>query len=113
MGGGVFRGLTFVTGNGQDLLSPGDHGADGDLTHLGGLLSLFERAAHQPQVPGSFGARFARARLSGLVVAAGFMFGFKFFGHGADNNNTVRYNQQVTRIRYPVRSTLRKRNLRC
>ncbi len=74
MGGRVFRDLALIVGSGQDLFSPGDHGADGDLAQFGGTRSLFEGTAHKPQIPGSFG--------------------FEFFVHGSDDSNTERYDQQ-------------------
>jgi hypothetical protein len=90
MGGRVFRGLTFVVSGGQYLLSPCDHGADGDFSLFGSPRGFFEGAAHKPQVPGGFGARLAQQWLLALVAAVG----FKLFVHGSDNSSTVRHNQQ-------------------
>src|ERR671921_1165962 len=42
--------LALVGGDGQDLLSPGDDGPDGDLTLFGGLLGGEQGAAHHDEV---------------------------------------------------------------
>ncbi len=55
VGGRVLRGLAFVVGGCQDLPSPDDHGADGDLAPRVGLFGLFEGATHEPPVPVGFG----------------------------------------------------------
>ena len=89
----VFGCFTFVVGCRQDLLSPGDHGADGDFALLGSSRGLLESAAHHREIPRGvscgFGIRLARAGVSGLVPSVW----FKFFGHDADNNNATRYDQ--------------------
>jgi hypothetical protein len=72
VGGRVSGSFALVVGGRDDFLSPGDHGADGDLALFGGLRGFFEGAAHHCEVSGG---RF-------VVV-----FWFKFFGHGADNSN--------------------------
>ena len=48
VGGRVFRGLAFIVGGGQYLLSFSDHGADGNLPLFSSTCSLFEGAAHKP-----------------------------------------------------------------
>ena len=50
VGGGVAGGLAFVGGDGEDLLSPGHHGPDGDLPPAGRLLRGEQGAAHHGQV---------------------------------------------------------------
>ena len=84
MGARVFRGFAFVVGRGQNLLSSGDHGADGNLAHLGGLSGLFEGVAHYRGVPHSFGVGLAKMRLAGAVR-------FELLGHGPDDNSAARY----------------------
>lgn len=68
----VFGCFAFVVGCRQDLLSPGDHGADGDLALLGGSRGLLEGTAHHREIPRGvscgFGARLARAAVFGLVL---------------------------------------------
>jgi len=60
VGGRVFRGLAFVVGSGQYLLSPRDHGANGDFSLFGSSHGFIEGAAHKPQVPSDFGVRLAQ-----------------------------------------------------
>lgn len=70
--GRVSGGFALVVGGRHDLLSPGDHGAHGNLALFSGLRGFFEGAVHHCKVSGRR-----------LVV----IFWFKFFGHGADNSN--------------------------
>ncbi len=87
VGAWVFRGFAFVVGRGQNLLSSGDHGADGNLAYLGGLSGLFEGVAHHRGVPRSFGAGLAKIRLAGAVR-------FELLGHDTDDNSAARYGQR-------------------
>ncbi len=84
VGGRVFGRLALIVGDRQDLLSPGDHGADGDLATFGSSCGLFEGAAHHREVRRR--VQFAPGQLLGLFVSVR----FKFFGHSADNNNAAR-----------------------
>jgi hypothetical protein len=52
VGGGVICGLAFVGGDGQNLLSFGDHGTHGNLAPFGGAFGGEEGAAHKSQVGG-------------------------------------------------------------
>jgi hypothetical protein len=66
-------------GRGQNLLSSGYHGADGNLAHLGGLSGLLEGVAHYRGVPRSLGVGLARAGR------------FELLGHDTDDNSAPRY----------------------
>ena len=46
VGGGISGGFALVGGDSEDLLSPGDHGADRDLAPPGGALGGEQGAAH-------------------------------------------------------------------
>jgi len=52
VGGGVVGGFALVGGDGQDLFSPGDHGAHGDLAPCGGALGGEQGAAHHGVIRG-------------------------------------------------------------
>ncbi len=101
VGGRVFRRLAFVVGDRQDLLSPGDHGADGDLAEFSGSRGLFEGAAHHREVHRrvrrGFRTQPVPLRIFGLFLPAG----FRFFGHGDDHNNAARYNQRAASASAP------------
>jgi hypothetical protein len=91
VGGRVFCRLAFVVGNSQDLLTPGDHGADGNLAEFGGPDGLFESATHHREIRRrlrrGYRIRSVPLCLFGLCLPAG----LQFFGHGDDNSNPARY----------------------
>ncbi len=55
MGGGISCGFALVGGDGQQLLSPGDHGANGDFPPLSGALCGEQGAAHHGEIRRSCG----------------------------------------------------------
>ena len=95
VGGRVFRRLAFVVGDRQDLLSPGNHGADGNLAELGGSRGLLEGAPHHREVRCWIRCgcqiRSVPLRISGLRLPTV----FHLFVHVDDNNNVARYSQHA------------------